>query len=218
MSSNKFEDDVNNLILEAKFGNRESLRKLWLLCQPVVDLNVKRFSNLVKGFRQYRDIFYNESYIFFWDIVSSFNFDGKYCFFYYLSEQLIEKTIQKIRGINILPEELIDRNKLLDYTELFEPILLERRALRDSLRNSTSKQIQAIYWKHFNGLSNEECGKRIGITYDNVRQRLVFIYRRTKRYTKRLIKNEHKRISKRSRKLPRQKSNPINKAKNGLAL
>lgn len=203
MSSNKFEDDINKLILEAKLGDRESMRKLWLLCQPIVELNVKRFSNLIKGFRQYRDIFYNESYLFIWDIVNSFDFDGKYCFFYYLSDQLIEKTIQKIRGINILPEELIDRKKLLDYSELFEPISLERKALRESLRKSTPKQIQAVYWKHFNGFSNEECGKRIGITYNNVRRRLVFVYRRTKRHIKRLTKNEHKRISKRSRKLSR---------------
>jgi len=215
----KFDDNLNSLILEAKFGNREAIRKLWILCQPIVNLNVKRFSSLVKGFRQYRDIFYNESYVFFWDIINSYDFNGKYCFFYYLGDQLLEKTTQKIKGINLLPEEFIERTKLLDFEESFEPLSRETKALRKSLKKSTPKQLQAIHLKHFRGMSNEKAGRIIGITYNNVRRRLVFVYRRTKRYIKRLIKNERqndkRRTKRRNAKLSRQKL--INERTNGMA-
>ena len=40
------------------------------------------------------------------------------------------------------------------------------------MKQPTEKQLEAWYWTHIVGLSNEEAGERIGITTGNVRKRL----------------------------------------------
>ena len=198
--------DVDRLILGAKIGNRDSFRELWGMYQPIVIRNIDSFCSLVKGFEQYRDFLRHESYVYFWDIINSYEFDGKYNFAYYLSEEIRAKTKDKIKGDNLLPEELIDGEKLRNYTSYRDVSLRHRLSeVREMMNRLTPKQLQAVYLYHYKGMAQWKAAEVVGISQVGLRKRLKQSYTKILKYIKRKREHELKEWKRLQRKKNRRK-------------
>ena len=195
-----FKDDVEKLILEAKIGNRNSFKKLWEIYYPIIILNVDRFCHSINGFSQYRDVILYDSHIFFWDVIGKYSFEYPYGFGYYLNDQLLVKTSDKIRGNKLLPQELIDQEKLRAFSGYKDLYYRSQIALtRDLMKKLSPKQLQAVYFYHYRNLSQREAAKEVGISQVGLRKRLVQSHTKIKKFMKRIIENERKKKHKRIR-------------------
>ncbi len=188
---NKKEDDflinITNEILLAKLGSRPAFMKLWDFYKPIVVRNVDRFCNLSKGFEQYRIIMLKDSYVFFWDIINSYDFNSDIIFSYYVDSQLLDKTRQKIKGNRHLPSELMLDEKIRDFrgykNKTNRNSLID---LRISMKNLTQKQLKSIYLYHYVGLEQDKAAQKEGISQKTLSRRLVKAYKRLKKPLKKL--------------------------------
>lgn len=202
--------NLDKLILGAKIGSRDSFHELWAMYQSVVIKNIDSFCSIVKGFDQYKDILRHDSYVYFWDIINSYDFDGKYNFSYYVSEELRRKTKDKIKGHNLLPEELIDDEKLRNYSGYRDIVYRARLAeVREMMKKLTPKQLQAVYLYHYCDMPQWKAAEVVGISQVGLRKRLVQAYKKIIKYIKRKREDElkqRKRKQKRKRRVRKPRS------------
>ena len=100
-------EQIDKLVLEAKCGNKSSFDKIWDMYQPLMHRIVRKVISEFPSARQHEFDIKNDCYIYFWDIINSFDFNDKYYFSYFLKRELIKMVIKNLKNKYIIEKENI---------------------------------------------------------------------------------------------------------------
>lgn len=174
---------IDQLVLNAKCGDKESFQTLWGMYQPLVMKVVNSVCNKSRYVAQFKQDLIHECYILFWEIINSFDFEGEYYFSYYLKRQAVKLMGKLVEERYKVPMEQVG---LIDDVAIFHDADFETerdkiRNLRYAMRKLSGKQLQAVFLYYHKGLTQQQAAQKLGISQVGFRKRLVQSYAKMKK-------------------------------------
>lgn len=194
-------NNINALVLKAKAGNRDSLKRLWELYQDLIQQIINGFIINCTNLFPYKHDMYQLSYMYFVRIVGEFSFTKDIYFGYFLKRQIVDRLYEKLRNKEWILED-IDPDIVMDHSGDFNNIHRNKiKKLRIVMKKLTSKQLQAVSLYHFGEMTQSEAAKIVGISQIGLRKRLNQSYTKINKLLRRMKEHELKKNSSRKKRI-----------------
>jgi len=153
------------------------MQALWQMHRPIVMKNISAFLSLSTYLNQYKVDMMNDSFLYFMEIVNDYDLDEDHCFPYYLASRLRERTAKRIEVKYNFPSELIKDEDLDSYSEFVDEEARQKhrekmKLFQFAMRKLTTKQLEAVHLYYYQGYTQENAGKLLGISQIGFRKRL----------------------------------------------
>jgi len=161
---------INNLVLQAKNGNQESLNELYAFFTPLIKTSIRRCTVKYNSLSYVDDVI-QESYFIFKKLVELYDPELSY-FSYYLATRL-DRAIVNLIKCKFTHLEEIDE-KQVNELKAHDPFnkILDKIVISDAIDKLKDKQKEAIQLYFFEEYTQEEAAELLNITQASFSRRL----------------------------------------------
>lgn len=187
--------DLNRLVLGAKIGNKNDFMFLWKIYGFLIDDIFLSFCKVYKFLEPIKPEIFRDFYIYFWDAIKDYDFEGCWGFSYFLKIYIIKRMLKKIKR-----EYRLDESKVIS-VEAVKSLITSKDSVdfkkndmdryHSFIKSLSGNQKKVFILSKYDNKTLEEIGVLLGISKDAVIKRMDYVNKK--------IRNSYRGIRKRKR-------------------